>query len=115
MKRKEKFIHYPEMDHKSEPASNHQTANTTLQPKRKKSTKPIINCRLCEREFHCQKYLDKHIANHPFYPAIFECDLCGKRVKGRKDFIEHMKWAHIGIKHPCKVCGKEFSNSNANA
>lgn len=107
---KETSYNYEEIDHKIEPLPSH--GSDTVQPKRKKSTKPVINCQLCAKEFHCRKYLDKHIENHPFYPAIFECDFCGKRVKERKDFMEHMKRAHIGIKYPCRVCGKQFAQSS---
>lgn len=62
---KEKYYNSEEIDHKMKPLPNHHSDTHTVtdseQPKRKMSTKPVINCQLCDKEFHCRKYLDNTI------------------------------------------------------
>lgn len=74
--------------------------------------KATINCYLCDKAFVSQANLNQHIQNHSLYPDSFECDICGSKIKKKKDLLDHMKHTHSGIKYPCNVCGKSFSRSS---
>lgn len=74
--------------------------------------KATINCYLCDKAFVSQANLNQHIQNHSLYPDSFECDICGSKIKKKKDLLDHMKHTHSGIKYPCTVCGKKFSRSS---
>lgn len=74
--------------------------------------RPIQQCNLCGKDFVSKIYLDRHIENHAWFPSIYECDICGRKIKEKKDLMDHMRHMHTGIKFPCKICGKEFSRSS---
>lgn len=74
--------------------------------------KATINCYLCDKAFVSQANLNQHIQNHSLYPDSFECDICGSRIKKKKDLLDHMKHTHSGKKYPCCICGKQFSRSS---
>lgn len=74
--------------------------------------KATINCYLCDKAFVSQANLNQHIQNHSLYPDSFECDICGSKIKKKKDLLDHMKHTHSGIKYPCNICAKQFSRSS---
>ncbi|XP_037040982.1 zinc finger protein 12-like [Bradysia coprophila] len=78
----------------------------------KRYNRPIQQCHLCGKDFVSKIYLDRHIENHAWFPSIHECDICGRKIKEKKDLMDHMRHMHTGIKFPCKICGKEFSRSS---
>lgn len=78
----------------------------------KRYNRPIQKCNLCGKEFVSKIYLERHIENHAWFPSIHECDICGRKIKEKKDLMDHMRHMHTGIKFPCKLCGKEFSRSS---
>ncbi len=78
----------------------------------KRYNRPVQQCNLCGKDFVSKIYLDRHIENHAWFPSMHECDICGRKIKEKKDLMDHMRHMHTGIKFPCKVCGKEFSRSS---
>lgn len=78
----------------------------------KRYNRPVQKCNLCGKEFVSKIYLDRHIEYHAWFPSIHECDICGRKIKEKKDLMDHMRHMHTGIKFPCKLCGKEFSRSS---
>lgn len=78
----------------------------------KRYNRPVRKCNLCGKEFVSKIYLDRHIEYHAWFPSIHECDICGRKIKEKKDLMDHMRHMHTGIKFPCKLCGKEFSRSS---
>lgn len=78
----------------------------------KRYNRPVQQCNLCGKDFVSKIYLDRHIENHAWFPSIHECDICGRKIKEKKDLMDHMRHMHTGIKFPCKLCGKEFSRSS---
>lgn len=78
----------------------------------KRYNRPVQQCNLCGKDFVSKIYLDRHIENHAWFPSMHECDICGRKIKEKKDLMDHMRHMHTGIKFPCKLCGKEFSRSS---
>lgn len=78
----------------------------------KRYNRPVQKCNLCGKDFVNKIYLDRHIENHAWFPSMHECDICGRKIKEKKDLMDHMRHMHTGIKFPCKLCGKEFSRSS---
>lgn len=78
----------------------------------KRYNRPVQQCNLCGKDFVSKVYLDRHIENHAWFPSMHECDICGRKIKEKKDLMDHMRHMHHGIKFPCKLCGKEFSRSS---
>lgn len=71
-------------------------------------------CNICSQEFILKSALDRHRDSHGIgvYPTRFECDICGSKVKLKKDLRTHMRRKHIEDKIPCSVCSKVFCRKN---
>lgn len=40
----------------------------------------------------------------------FECEICGKRLPSRREYIGHMNGRHLGQKpFSCELCGRQFA------
>lgn len=87
-------------------------ANSKSLKSTESNQKATINCYLCDKAFVSQANLNQHIQNHSLYPDSFACDICGSKIKKKKDLLDHMKHTHSGIKYPCELCGKKFSRSS---
>lgn len=105
-----KVIAHKRADHSDKlPPTKTKPLKMSSDPNGQKAT---INCYLCDKSFVNQANLHQHIQNHSLYPDSFECDICGSKIKKKKDLLDHMKHTHSGIKFPCTLCGKEFSRSS---
>lgn len=71
-------------------------------------------CSICPQEFILKSALDRHRESHGIglFPSRFECDICGSKVRLKKDLRTHMRRKHIEVKIPCSVCGKVFCRKN---
>ncbi|KAG4079967.1 hypothetical protein HA402_006279 [Bradysia odoriphaga] len=71
-------------------------------------------CNVCSQEFILKSALDRHTESHGIglFPSRFECDICGSKVKLKKDLRTHMRRKHIEDKIPCTICGKVFCRKN---
>lgn len=84
---------------------------------KKESDKKFENpasCHICGQQFIVKKALDRHIESHGIgiIPLIYECDICGAKIKQKKDLRTHMQRLHSGHKATCAICGKQFARSN---
>ena len=64
----------------------------------------VLTCPQCPCSFHNQKQLDRHMERHNY----MECDVCGKKVKGRARLKIHKEQVHSETSMPCDVCGKQY-------
>ena len=65
----------------------------------------VLTCPQCPCSFHNQKLLDRHMERH----NVMECDVCGKKVKGRARLKIHKAQVHSETSiMPCDVCGKQY-------
>lgn len=94
-----------------------QTPRTSSKASTKESDKKFgqpHRCNICSQEFILKSALDRHTESHGIgiFPSRFECDICGSKVKLKKDLRTHMRRKHIEVKIPCSVCGKVFCRKN---
>ncbi|XP_015834122.2 zinc finger protein ZFP2 isoform X8 [Tribolium castaneum] len=68
-----------------------------------------FSCPNCPKCFTKETCLKKHVKTMHSGEGKFVCDVCGKRMRTRYNWISHMK-VHSGQKdYVCEVCGKAFS------
>ena len=53
--------------------------------------------------------LDEYIARDQ---DMFKCLHCGKTARTKQNIRYHVE-THLGLKHPCTICGKEFKTTNS--
>lgn len=89
------------------------SSKTSIKESDKKFGQPH-RCNICSQEFILKSALDRHTESHGIgiFPSRFECDICGSKVKLKKDLRTHMRRKHIEDKIPCSVCGKVFCRKN---
>ncbi|XP_055586136.1 zinc finger protein 480-like isoform X2 [Uranotaenia lowii] len=71
--------------------------------------KPFV----CEHEscgrFFTSKYsLQQHRHQHKARLRYYDCQVCGKRIKGDRSWLKHRKLHTEEPKYECNVCGKKF-------
>lgn len=71
-----------------------------------------IACDLCNKTFFLKQQLRNHRRNeHDIQMEMYECDLCGKKLRYRHGVLYHMSKTHMKYledKYQCDVCGKRF-------
>lgn len=95
------------------PKPQRTSTKTSAKESDKKFNQPH-RCNICSQEFILKSALDRHTESHGIgiFPSRFECDICGSKVKLKKDLRTHMRRKHIEVKIPCSVCGKVFCRKN---
>lgn len=112
-------------EHKSQ-ASREQTKNpieqtsTVTKAKAKNSTpkssknldRPKLHCTSCDQQFVNKTTMEKHLKSHEFgfLQSAYECDICERKIKSKKDLLDHMRKKHAERKYACKLCNKKFKN-----
>lgn len=94
----------------------HYSASRTKGPSSKKFVEPQT-CSVCDQKFIGITAYERHIQSHGTTPSLYECDLCGRKVKEKKNLLSHMIFRHSGmpkVKAPCTICGKEFNRKYLN-
>ncbi|CAG9810752.1 unnamed protein product [Chironomus riparius] len=71
-----------------------------------------IACELCNKTFFLKQQLRNHQRiEHDIQMEMYECDLCGKKLRYRHGVLYHMSKTHMKYledKYGCDVCGKRF-------
>lgn len=69
------------------------------------AAKPVkFDCTKCSSSFATRKNLGDHMRN-VHSQQVYECDICGKKVKSKPIFRYHMD---IHIKIPCSICHRKI-------
>lgn len=87
------------------------SAAATKNPSLKKFTEPQT-CSVCGQKFIGISAFERHIQSHGASSSLYECDICGHRVKEKKNLLSHMLFRHSGqpkAKTTCTICGKIFN------
>lgn len=71
------------------------------------------NCNLCGKDFLNKLAWERHNEYHAIglLPDIYECDICGRKIKLKKDLLNHMRRTHSNERYPCTLCGKQFTRA----
>ena len=71
----------------------------------------LITCPECPSSFSNKRDLKKHFVKHT--NEWYECPVCGKRIKHKKNFGRHLA-LHDDTKnnYRCNFCGKDFNRKN---
>lgn len=94
----------------------HYTAPPEKLPSSKKFVEPQI-CSVCGQKFIGISAYERHIQSHGTTPSLYECDICGGKVKEKKNLRSHMLTLHSGmpkVKVPCNICGRVFGRKYLN-
>ncbi|XP_070495387.1 uncharacterized protein [Chironomus tepperi] len=71
-----------------------------------------IACELCDKTFVLKQQLRNHQRiEHDIQMEMYECDLCGKKLRYRHGVLYHMSKTHMKYledKYECDICGKRF-------
>eukprot|EP00063_Salmo_salar_P032508 XP_014007343.1 PREDICTED: zinc finger protein 90-like isoform X2 [Salmo salar] len=99
--------------HEKETSSRTGTGSTEyshgIQQSISKLRKPF-KCDICEKTFHANCLLKRHIAVHNKPKGPFKCDICAKTFR-LNCILTHDMQTHSKEKpFSCKVCGKKFSS-----
>ena len=81
----------------------------------------ISRCHICLRKFQSEKSLQIHIKmkhdnklTSQEHIKEFECELCGKGYKSKKELSKHAGFAHEGKKpFSCNMCPKKFTTKHS--
>ncbi|XP_055586137.1 zinc finger protein 771-like [Uranotaenia lowii] len=76
---------------------------------RHRGVKPFV-CEIegCGRQLYSKYSLHQHRHLHKSIMRYYDCDKCGKRIKGTNCWLRHRKLHTEEPKFPCDVCGKKF-------
>lgn len=74
--------------------------------------RPKLACTSCNQQFVNKTTMDKHLKSHEFgfIQSEYECDICERKIKSKKDLLDHMRKKHAERKFACKLCNKKFKN-----
>lgn len=87
--------------------------------KRKKKTKKLYNCNLCDKSFCNENRLQKHLRElhrepvHAKAHGIIKCKQCGKTFDQQNEFTQHVNEHKIQNPFICNVCGKVFASNKS--
>lgn len=84
-----------------------------ISPKSSKHVdRPKLTCTTCQQQFVNKTTMEKHLRSHEFgfLQSAYECDICDRQIKSKKDLLDHMRKKHAERKYACKLCNKKFKN-----
>lgn len=84
-----------------------------ISPKSSKNVdRPKLTCTSCNQQFVNKTTMEKHLRSHEFgfLQSAYECDICERNIKSKKDLLDHMRKKHAERKYACKLCNKKFKN-----
>lgn len=89
----------------------HHSAAPSKHPSSKKFAEPQT-CGVCGQKFIGISAYERHLQSHGTTSSLYECDICGRKVKEKKNLLSHMLFRHSDmpkLKEPCSICGKVFN------
>lgn len=92
--------------------TSHLKSHYSAPPEKLPSSKKFVErqtCKICGQKFIGISAYERHVQSHGTNPSLYECDICGGKVKEKKNLRSHMLTLHSGlpkIKVPCTICGK---------
>ena len=70
-----------------------------------------VTCDICELSVS-KTYLSTHMKTiHEEEGKLFNCDLCDFKTKYKYEVKKHKDAVHLGLRHRCELCGKDFAQS----
>lgn len=103
-------IKRPIVKHKSTVIRPPKIKNAT-QKSSKNVDRPKLTCTSCNQQFIHKTTMEKHLKSHEFgfLQSEYECDICERKIKSKKDLLDHMRKKHAERKYACELCGKVCS------
>lgn len=89
----------------------HHSAPPIKTPSSKKFVEPKT-CDVCGQKFIGISAYERHLQSHGTTSSLYQCDICGRRIKEKKNLLSHMLFRHSNtpkLKEPCLICGKVFN------
>ncbi|KAG4080620.1 hypothetical protein HA402_006221 [Bradysia odoriphaga] len=85
---------------------------SAAQKSSKNADRPKLTCTSCDQQFVNRTTMEKHLKCHEFgfLQSAYECDICERKIKSKKDLLDHMRKKHAERKYACELCGKMFKN-----
>ena len=68
----------------------------------------MYNCRICDQSFQSAVGLWKHENSKHKESKKIICKDCGKQFSQKVHLEVHVNSVHLGLKHSCDKCDKEF-------
>ncbi|XP_019564284.2 zinc finger and SCAN domain-containing protein 31 [Aedes albopictus] len=62
----------------------------------------------CTHAFTSKSGLHGHLARHADRDNVYDCDICGKKIKTKSSLHRHKKLHTAEKPHGCDICGKRF-------
>ncbi|XP_065093578.1 zinc finger protein ZIPIC-like [Ochlerotatus camptorhynchus] len=62
----------------------------------------------CEAKLHSKFALQQHRSRHKSTSRFYDCEVCGKRIKGTAYWLIHRKIHTEEPRFSCDICGKKF-------
>lgn len=70
-----------------------------------------IRCELCEKTFVTRTTLRLHQAVAHGRGSVLSCEECPTKFVSAAKLREHVRARHLGVKHRCEHCGRDFNHS----
>ena len=69
-------------------------------------------CDICENVFNSKQKLKKHMTTvHENHEKVFNCNICTKKFRTKKGFMNHTMIFHGAKDFKCESCEKSFTSS----
>lgn len=62
----------------------------------------------CTHAFSSKAGLHGHLARHADRDNVYDCDICGAKIKTKSSLHRHRKMHTMEKPHACDICGKRF-------
>ncbi|XP_053699302.1 zinc finger protein 112-like [Sabethes cyaneus] len=62
----------------------------------------------CTATYYSKISLRSHLYRHTHTEAVYDCDICGAKIKGRSSVRRHRRMHTSERPHACDICGKRF-------
>ena len=103
----------PKTSEKITSMKNHIEQKHTLEEVGQKSVEAeMFSCSKCDKTYHTEKLLRRHIAMSHEFKESNACSVCGKKFIQLSHLTAHVRSVHHQITLPCNNCDKKFSSES---